>query len=191
MPRLPDHPVEPLFLRRWSARAMSGAPVEREALLALLEAARWSPSSGNGQPWRFVYAFRKTPAFQGIFDCLTPGNQEWCQRAGALVLLGAQMIRPDGRAAPTAPFDCGLACMALLLQGTTAGLVVHPMGGFDRERVRLATRLANGVEPQVVIAVGRPGSVDDLSERNREREHPSAREPVSAWAREGWWGTGA
>jgi nitroreductase len=187
MPRVPDHSIDPLFLRRWSPRAMSGAPIEREALLSLLEAARWAPSSGNGQPWRVVYALRDTPAWPAFFDCLAPSNQEWCRRAAALIVLSAQLIRPDGRAAPTAPFDCGLACMALLLQGTLQGLVVHPMGGFDKERIRLAAALAPGMEPQVMIAVGRPGSVEELSEKNREREHPSGREPQGAWAREGRW----
>lgn len=187
MARISEHPIDPLFPRRWSPRAMSGAPVEREAILSLLEAARWAPSGGNTQPWRFVYAFRETPAFTAIFDCLASGNQEWCERAGALVLLSAQVIRPDGRAAPTAPFECGMACLAFLLQGTIAGLVVHPMGGFDRERIRLAAALGHGMEPQVVIAVGKPGRVEDLSEKNREREVPSDRERVGAWAREGRW----
>lgn len=187
MPRVPDHQIDPLFLRRWSPRAMSGAPVEREALLSLLEAARWSPSGGNGQPWRVVYAFRKTPAWSELFGCLAPGNQEWCQRAAALVVVSAQLIRPDGRAAPSAPFECGLFTMGLLLQGTLQGLVTHPMGGFDRDRIRLAAGLANGMEPQVVVAVGKPGSVEDLSEKNRERERPSGRDPITAWAREGRW----
>jgi len=188
MPRVPDRPIDPLFLLRWSPRAMSGEPVERGQLLTLLEAARWAPSSGNRQPWRFVYAPRDTPAFAAVFDCLSPGNQEWCRRAGALVVLSAQVIQADGRAAPTAPFDCGAACMAFLLQGAIVGLVAHPMAGFDKDRIRLAVALAPAMEPQVVIAVGKPGSVEDLSERNRERERPSGREPVSAWAREGSWG---
>jgi nitroreductase len=187
MPRVPEHPIDPLFLRRWSPRAMSGAPVARAQLQVLLEAARWSPSAGNGQPWRFVYALRDTPSFPPFLDCLDEGNRAWCGRAGALVLLAARMIRPDGRAAASAPFDCGAAFMAFALQGTLLGLVVHPMGGFDRDRTRLAAALAPGMEPQVMIAVGLPGDVQDLSERDRGRERPSGREPQAAWSREGRW----
>jgi len=187
MARLPDHPVDPLFPRRWPPRAMSGAPVAREAILSLLEAARWAPSSGNSQPWRSVYAVRDTAPFGAIFESLEQSNRDWCVRAGALVLLAAQVIRPDGRPAAAAQLACGAALMAFALEGTLLGLVVHPMGGFDRERIRLATGIPPGMEPQVVIAVGMPGLMDDLSERNREREHPSPREPVSAWAREGRW----
>jgi len=44
-----DHDIDPMFLSRWSPRAMSGAPLAREELLRLLEAARWAPSGGNLQ----------------------------------------------------------------------------------------------------------------------------------------------
>lgn len=187
MTRVADHPIDPLFLRRWSPRAMSGEPVGRDALLSLLEAARWAPSAGNGQPWRFVFAHRDTAAFTALFEALDPGNQAWCTRAGALVLLAAQTVRPSGRPVPTAALDCGLALMGFLLQATVDGLVAHPMAGFDGERVRSAAALPPGMEPQVVIAVGRPGRVDLLSEKDRERERPSSRAPVAEWAREGRW----
>src|SRR5690606_30972668 len=39
--RKPDHPIEPIFLKRWSPRAMTGEPVTAEELNRLFEAARW------------------------------------------------------------------------------------------------------------------------------------------------------
>ena len=39
---------------RRSIRQFSEKPVEREQLGRLLEAARWAPSGGNLQKWRFV-----------------------------------------------------------------------------------------------------------------------------------------
>jgi nitroreductase len=157
---------------------MSGAPLPRAALLPLLEAARWAPSGGNGQPWRFVYALRGTPAFEAFLAALVPGNREWAHAAGALVVLAARTVRDDGKPAPSASFDAGAAWMALALQGTRAGLVVHAMGGFEREAARAAAALPAGVEPQVVIAVGHPGPVEALPERLRAREMPSDRLPL-------------
>jgi nitroreductase len=167
---------------------MSGAPVDREALLTLLEAARWAPSGGNGQPWRFVWARRGTPDFAALLAALVPGNREWAHAAGALVLLAARTVRDDGKPAASAAFDAGAAWMALALQGTLSGLVVHAMGGFEKAAARAAAALPDGVEPQVVIAVGHPGSPDALPERLRDREAPSERLPLSALAHEGRWG---
>ena len=54
------YPIDPLFLDRWSPRAMSGEEIAEEELLTLFEAARWAPSSYNNQPWRILYARRNT-----------------------------------------------------------------------------------------------------------------------------------
>jgi hypothetical protein len=48
--RRADHPIDKLFLDRWSPRALSGESISREELLVLFEAARWAPSSYNNQP---------------------------------------------------------------------------------------------------------------------------------------------
>jgi len=159
---------------------MSGVALTAAQLLPLLEAARWAPSGGNGQPWRFAYALAGTPHFDRYLATLAPGNREWCLRAGALVLLSAKVVRDDGKAAPSAPFDAGAAWMGLALQGTLSGLVVHAMGGFDKEAARAAAALPAGLEPQVMIAVGHPGRVEELPEKLREREVPSDRLPLEA-----------
>jgi nitroreductase len=163
---------------------MDGTAVSREELSSLLEAARWAPSGGNGQPWRFAWALRGTPAFAKLLDALAPFNQEWAHAAGALVLLSARTVREDGKAAPSAAFDAGAAWLSLALQASISGLAVHAMGGYDREKARAAAALPAGVEPQVVIAVGHPGDPAALSERVRARETPSDRLPVAEFARE-------
>jgi len=45
--------VEVIKTRR-SIRVYKDKEVEPEKLLACLEAARWAPSAGNGQPWEFL-----------------------------------------------------------------------------------------------------------------------------------------
>src|SRR3954469_25119336 len=86
--RKADHPIEPIFVRRWSPRAMSGEPITNEEMLTLFEAARWAPSTYNEQEWRFLYARRDTPTWPLFFDLLMDGNKVWCQRA-ALLCVGA------------------------------------------------------------------------------------------------------
>jgi Nitroreductase family len=53
-----DYPVSELIAKRWSARAFSTRPVEKSKLLSILEAARWAPSSGNEQPWRYICFYK-------------------------------------------------------------------------------------------------------------------------------------
>ena len=45
--------IEAIKTRR-SVRVYKEKEVEPEKLLACLDAARWAPSAGNGQPWEFV-----------------------------------------------------------------------------------------------------------------------------------------
>jgi hypothetical protein len=59
------------------------------------------------------------------------------------------------------------------------------MGGFDRDAARAAAALPAGFEPQVMIAVGHPGRVEELPEKLREREGPSDRLPLEALVVEG------
>lgn len=185
--RTPDHPIESLFLRRWSPRAMSGEPVSHEELMRLFEAARWAPSTYNEQEWRFLYATAGSQHWDAFFDLLLPGNQEWCGRAGALIVgLSYRHFSRNGKPNPVHTLDTGLAVENLLLQGAALGLVCHGMAGFDRDKARAALAVPDGVDVEVMIAVGRPGDPQDLPEQLRDMDlAPSGRKPVSEIARAG------
>lgn len=182
MERHADHPVEPLFLRRWSPRAMAGTPLADGELLQLFEAARWAPSSGNGQPWRFVYALRGDPAFASFLDLLVTGNRVWCERAGALVVILSRTVRDNGKPVRTHSFDTGAAWMSLALQGAVQGLVVHAMEGFDYARAAALVVAPAGLAVEAMVAIGHPGAVTDLPDHLQPREVPSSREPVASFA---------
>src|SRR3954469_9573862 len=114
--RKPDHAIEPLLLRRWSPRAMSGEPIDDEEMFSLFEAARWAPSTYNEQEWRFVYARRDTPQWPVLFDLLAEGNRAWCQRAALLVvILAHKVFHESGKPNPVHLFDCGCAFENLAL----------------------------------------------------------------------------
>ena len=83
--RKPAYPIHSLFVDRWSPRAMSGEALSETELMTLFEAARWAPSCGNFQPWRFLYARRDTDFWPAFLDLLNPSNKVWAARAGALV----------------------------------------------------------------------------------------------------------
>lgn len=174
-----DHPVESIFVRRWSPRAMSGEGISDAEMMSLFEAARWAPSTYNEQEWRFLYARRDTPHWQTFFDLLVEANQGWCDKAALLgLVVSHKVFSRNGKPNPVHTFDSGLAYENLALQGAAMGLVVHGMAGFDQDAARDKLKVPDDYAVEAMFAVGRPGDQDDLSEEMREKEQPSGRKPV-------------
>jgi nitroreductase len=184
--RKTDHPVNELFLNRWSPRAMTGEPISQAELLTLFEAARWAPSSYNYQPWRFLYAHRDTKHWQTFLGLLVEFNQSWAHNAAVLVVFIARThFDFNGQPAPTHSFDTGAAWENLALQGSLDGLVVHGMQGFDYERARTALNIPEGFQVEAMCAIGRPAHPGTLSEDLRAKEAPSVRRKLEETICEG------
>jgi nitroreductase len=184
--RQPEHPVDSLFVDRWSPRAMSGEPISHEDLMTLFEAARWAPSAGNTHPWRILYAHRDTGHWPVFFDLLVERNQKWCRNAAALlVFISRNTNEQTGRPLPTHSYDTGAAWENLALQGTLRGLVVHGMAGFDYAKAKSALQVPDDFTVEAMAAVGKPGRIEDLPEEFQARESPNTRRPVSQLVFEG------
>ena len=80
------HPINEYAQKRWSPRVFLDTPVQQEKLVSLFEAARWSASSMNEQPWRFILGIKPDKSWNNIFETLVPGNQVWAHTAPALTL---------------------------------------------------------------------------------------------------------
>ena len=175
-------PLHPLLAERWSPRGLDAAHELSEGqLTALLEAARWSPSASNTQPWRFAVARRGTRTFDDVRDALAPGNQLWAHAASALVVVAAETTSPEGAARPWAVYDTGQAVAHLSVQAQHEGLVLHQIGGFDRDRVAALLALPAEVTPLVVVALGRRSESAELTETLAAREQaPRERLPLDA-----------
>jgi len=184
--RQADHPIDKLFLDRWSPRAMTGEPISNEDLMSLFEAARWAPSSYNNQPWRMLYAPRDSEHWQTFFDLMIEFNQSWAKDAAVLVLfISKTHFVFNGKPSVTHSFDTGAAWQNLALQGALKGLVVHGMQGFDYERARTALSIPEGYEVEAMVAIGRPAAPETLPEDLRSREEPSDRRKLEETICEG------
>lgn len=180
------YPIDPIFLKRWSPRAMSAEPITRHELMTLLEAARWAPSTYNEQEWRFLYALRDTGNWQKFFNLLLPANQTWCVKAAALmVVVSHTVFTRNNSPNPVHTFDTGAAFENLCLQGAQLGLVVHGMAGFDYDRARRTLNVPTDYKVEAMVAIGRPGDVDELPAELRSREKPTDRKPISEISHEG------
>jgi nitroreductase len=184
-PRNPEFPVQDFIINRWSPRAMSGEALTREEIMPLFEAAKWAPSSYNGQPWRFLFALRDTPYWETYFNFLVKFNQSWAKNAGALILvLSKKTFEQNGKPAKTHSFDTGAAWENLALQGNSMGYVVHGMEGFDYDKSRKELDISDDYEIECMIAVGKPGDKENLPEDLRD-EKPNERKSVDEIAFEG------
>ncbi len=190
MPRTADHPINPLFIDRWSPRSFTGEALSHEQVLTLLEAARWAPSASNLQPWRFVYALRGTAHWDGIFQSLVPFNQRWAHSAGALIVVASATTSVSEGMTEAKPnswhaFDAGAAWAQIGLQAVHSGLAAHAAGGFDSDKLRAAIELPEDCAIHAVVMVGKRGPREALPEDLAAREEPSGRHPLDTLAFEG------
>jgi len=164
-------PLIPALAERWSPRAFDPTAVVPEtALTAALEAARWSPSASNTQPWRFIVARRGSAEFDTIASALMGFNQAWAGSASALIVAIAEMEDAEGTPRRWATYDLGQAVAHLSVQAHHDGLHVHQMGGFDVDALRSAFDIEERFLPTSVSAIGILGDPEALPDPLRERE---------------------
>lgn len=177
------YPIHALLANRWSPRAFADKPIALEVIGSLLEAARWSASSNNKQPWAFIIATRdNSEAFEKMLSVIKEGNQVWAKNAPLLMLT----VIPDERDIDL--HDLGLAVQSLTTEALSRDLYVHQMGGiFPREAEKLYN-VPDGYRVITGLAIGYLGDPADLPDNLRQREQATrSRKPFSEFVFEGTW----
>lgn len=189
-----DHPVHDHIARRFSPYAFADRDVSPEDLRSLFEAARWSPSSYNEQPWSYVVATRDdADAHARVLSVLVEPNQAWAKAAPVLAIGVARtrFVRNDKPNA-AAFHDLGAASAHLGFEATARGLAVHQMIGILPDRARELFDIPEHSEALTGLAIGYAADPADAPEAFRERdEAPRTRKPLAEFvfsAREpdGW-----
>ena len=185
--RTAAHPIDPMFLERWSPRAFTAEAMPQEMLLTILEAAHWAASSSNAQPWRFVYALHNTEHWDELLGLLVPFNQGWAKHASALVFavsLTKSRSPKSGeeRPLPTHSFDTGAACAYMALQALKLGWHAHGMYGLDHERAPDILHIPEGAKVEAAFAIGKLGEKSSLPDELQKLETPSDRVPLAQLA---------
>jgi len=146
----PADVVRPL-LRVHQVREFTDAPVDAEALEAIADAARWSGSSANIQPWRFV-VIRDPGVLRQLADSGPPHTRSLTTAAAAVAIVLPQV---KGAAVSNA-FDEGRAAERMLiaasLLGLGAGIAWLPADA--RPAVGELLGLPDGQFVRTVVAIG-------------------------------------
>jgi len=177
-----QYAIHDLLKNRWSPRAYSNRPIETEKLLSLFEAARWSASGGNSQPWNFVIVTHNDqPMFQEVIGTAAGRNALWAKEAPVLVMAIAKLNPEKPERDSGAYYDLGQAVAHLSIQASAVGLYVHQMGGFDRAKLSQIAQIPDGYQLMTLIAVGYFGKVDDLADDSLRINEmaPRTRKPIN------------
>jgi nitroreductase len=164
--------VADLIKHRKSSRAFSTKLVEPEKINSLFEAARWSASSMNEQPWQYLFATREQPElWNKFFSVLNEGNRTWAQHVPLLIFSVTRKIfkRFNSPNAYTL-YDLGAANTLLSLQAVDLGLQVRQMAGYDHQKAREVFNVPDDFELGVMMAVGYPAPIEEMPEEIRVKE---------------------
>lgn len=174
--RKAEAPVSEQFLKRWSPRAFSEQKIEEEKLQSVFEAARWSPSCFNAQPWLFLYE-TDGPDREKFNSLLVPANKVWAEKAPVLIFLATRKrFTHNDKPNRHNMFDGGAAWMSLTLQANELGLVTHAMAGIELEQAHEVLKLSpDDFDICCAIALGYRGEASTLPEKVREGEQPGDR----------------
>ncbi|MBI5804005.1 nitroreductase family protein [Candidatus Pacearchaeota archaeon] len=185
-----EYDIDEIFIRRWSPRSLSSDMSEKE-LMSLFEAARWSPSSSNGQPWRFLYAKNGSDEWSLFYELLDDFNKIWCKNAAYLIVLLSRKNFEQNEIGeeirdPHHSFGAGSAWMSLALQARIKEWIAHAMAGFDVSAARRILKIPESYHIDCMIAVGKQGEIENsIPERMRNSEKPNERKKTDEIVRKG------
>lgn len=145
-----------LFERRYSCRRFSDRSLDRATIESVLHAARWAPSGGNLQPWRFAVVLhpgRRLELARVAF------NQSFVAAAPAVVVVCAvpeesERLYGDRGRELYCLQDTAAAAQNLVLAATEAGIGSCWVGAFDEYGAIRVLDLPVGWRPVAMIALG-------------------------------------
>ena len=169
-----DVAIHSLLEQRHSPYAFDpNREVSAEDTRALFEAARWTMSSYNAQPWRYIIGVktRDVATWERIHRVLLDGNKPWAANAPVLALgVVEHNFEYNGKPNKAAAHDLGASSAMLTVEATARGLVVHQMIGIDPDQACGEFEITGSLEPLTALAIGYAGSPDDVDETFAERD---------------------
>ena len=159
----PRFKVIEVIANLFSPRFFSDGKIPKNHINSIFEAARWTPSGRNHQPWFFYLVKKESLFYQKLFSTLNEYNQKWAKSAPVLIL-GCTLVKNQFGENPFAVYDLGASVMSLILQAQSLGYYGRQIGLFDKEKVREIFKLDESMEPFIIIALGKIGNYKNASE---------------------------
>lgn len=174
-----------LVKKRRSIHYFTDEEVSDDDLMHVLEAARWAPSAGNNQPWRFVIV-RKQEMIEKIWETTTGIEfpisskrtikvtpQNFMKRAPVTIVVCTDTEAYKGKqnsifADRFCIQDSAIATMNLLLAAANHGLGACWIGMYREEALSKVLNLPATIRPVAIIPIG----------HTKSKEQPRPRKPL-------------
>lgn len=141
-----------LITDRYSCRAYSPEPVNKELILAVLDTARLAPSACNRQPWQFIVA--DTPELRTAV--CNAYSRDWVKNVQTFIIAcgnhNEAWHRADGK--DHTDIDIAIAVEHICLAATALGLATCWICNFDKEAICAGFNLPTDLEPIAIIPIG-------------------------------------
>ncbi|MDD4354255.1 MAG: nitroreductase family protein [Candidatus Nanoarchaeia archaeon] len=126
-----------LIKKRRSVRDYLEKNIENDKLFKVLEAGRWSPSSGNVQNWRFVVVNDYKIKSQISEACL---GQYWISNAPAIIIVLSddsklRMLFGQRGEMNYSIQNCSIAMQNMMLEAESLGLSSSWVGAYDEDKI--------------------------------------------------------
>ncbi|MBI5122482.1 nitroreductase family protein [Candidatus Roizmanbacteria bacterium] len=163
----PDYPVIDEIANRFSPRYFLDKKVGIDDINSIFEAARFTPSGWNFQPWYFYWTKKGDASYDKIISCLTKYNRF---AKTAPVLIVACFIKKFRGRKTYYRHDLGAAVMSLVLQAQHLGYYCRQMGDFNKNKLVKLFNIDINHFPFVIIALGKLGDYKNIDDKLLERE---------------------
>ncbi|HAH58866.1 MAG: nitroreductase family protein [Lentimicrobium sp.] len=151
-----------LVLARQSVRRYDNHEVESEKIIQCLEAARWSPSASNSQPWHFIVVDQeplRTEVAKATFTEIQLINKFTLQ-APVLIVIVQQKPKLITRLAMQVKkkewplIDIGIAAAHFCLKATELRLGTCMIGWFNENRIKEILKIPADKNIGLLISLG-------------------------------------
>lgn len=142
--------------KRASYRSYNEKKVSWEDLIAILNTARLSPSSGNLQNWSFIVV-QKPELKEEIAKAAL--NQIWINQAPVVIIICSRMENIKRHFGERGEMlysiqNCAAAINNILLKATDLGIASCWINAFDEEAIKRIFKIPLGVRSQAIITLG-------------------------------------
>jgi len=142
---------------RRSIRQFTDKPIEKEKLETLLEAARWAPSGGNLQTWRFVVV--TSPSQRELVKKFAPGI--FAMPSAFIVICAEMEADANEWKKRLCLADCSIAAQNIMLAAHEMGIGTCVALSYAKSAISEILELPEHVEPMLVVTLGYPAEAPE------------------------------